>query len=135
MKNTIKNIERQNSGSFYRINFDNNTTLNYFVNKDENRRQLIETLRPGDQIEYEPISTNNKFPPYSEQIKLLEQAKPETQPPSKDNKDTQIARMNALTNSVQLHAQWLQTKQIKEVTLESVKKTTNDLKNYIETGK
>lgn len=135
MKNTIKSFSRQNSGSYYRLTFTDDTSINYFINKDENRRQFIEHLKTGDQIEYEPISTNNKFPPYSEQIKLLEQAKPETQPPSKDNKDTQIARMNALTNSVQLHAQWLQTKQIKEVTLESVKKTTNDLKNYIETGK
>lgn len=131
MKNTIKNVEKQNEGSYYRITLSDNTALNYFINEDENRKRFVESLKPNDTIEYEPISKNPKFPPFSEEIKLVTAHPPTT---FNDYKSDEIARMSALKGALEIISAQIETKQRKIAEMTEVNEIATKFYNFIKKG-
>lgn len=98
MQNKIINIERRNSGSYYTLHFVDGSKINYFIATQgseltpEERQRIAESLKEGMIVEYELI-TNGNHPPYSMDIKIVRQERPENP----------MLECNRLTNRTSLY--------------------------------
>lgn len=109
MKNKISEIERRNEGSYYTIHFVDGSKINYFIATQgseltpDARQRVAESLKEGMIVEYEPI-TNGNHPPYSMEIRIVRQERPENP----------MLECNRLTNRTQLYVELAKLKKENE---------------------